>query len=299
MKNWKSIGRKFLFLPLWLILILTVISTVALVFIFTKGWEAVWIAYVVYVVSFYTLTIVCLACWKTIPRYYKQMKGKVYDNKYANRYFTDVAFKTHITLYRSLFINLLYVVVNAVSAILYNTHWFAIFAVYYAIMAIMRFLLVRYVGRNQIGTSRLGELKCSRLCAYILMTVNLALSGAVLMMVYYNRGFEYQGFLIYVMAMYTFYITTMAIKDMVKYRKYQSPIMSMSKIIQMASSLFSMLFLETAMFSQFGGDTSLDVQQNMIMGTGAGICIIVVTMAIYMIVRSTQEIRKIGFTLKN
>ncbi len=299
MKNWKSIGRKFLFLPLWLILILTVISTVALVFIFTKGWEAVWIAYVVYVVSFYTLTIVCLACWKTIPRYYKQMKGKVYDNKYANRYFTDVAFKTHITLYRSLFINLLYVVVNAVSAILYNTHWFAIFAVYYAIMAIMRFLLVRYVGRNQIGTSRLGELKCSRLCAYILMTVNLALSGAVLMMVYYNRGFEYQGFLIYVMAMYTFYITTMAIKDMMKYRKYQSPVMSMSKIIQMASSLFSMLFLETAMFSQFGGDTSLDVQQNMIMGTGAGICIIVVTMAIYMIVRSTQEIRKIGFTLKN
>ena len=37
MKNWKSIGKKFLFLPLWLILILTVISTVGLVFIFTKG----------------------------------------------------------------------------------------------------------------------------------------------------------------------------------------------------------------------------------------------------------------------
>ncbi len=292
MKNWKSIGKKILFLPLWLILILTVISTVGLVFIFTKGWEAVWIAYVVYVISFYTLTVVCLACWKTIPRYYKRMKGKVYDNKYANRYFTDVAFKTHVTLYRSLFINLIYVVINAVSAILYNTHWFAIFAVYYAIMAIMRFLLVRYVGKNQIGTSRFEELKCSRLCAYILMTVNLALSGAVLMMVYYNRGFEYQGFLIYVMAMYTFYITAMAIKDMVKYRKYQSPVMSMSKIIQMAAALFSMLFLETAMFSQFGADTSLELQRNMIMATGAGISVIVVSMAVYMIVRSTQEIKK-------
>ena len=292
MKNWKSIGKKFLFLPLWLIMILTVISTIALVFVFTKGWETVWIAYVIYVISFYTLTVVCLACWKTIPRYYKRMKGKVYDNKYANRYFTDVAFKTHVTLYRSLFINLIYVIVNAVSAILYSTYWFAIFAIYYAIMAIMRFLLVRYVGRNQIGTSRLGELKRSRLCAYILMTVNLALSGAVLMMVYYNRGFEYQGVLIYVMAMYTFYITAMAIKDMVKYRKYQSPVMSMSKIIQMAASLFSMLFLETAMFSQFGADTSHKLKQYMIMATGAVISVIVVIMAVYMIVRSTKEIRK-------
>ena len=293
MRNWKSIGKKFLFLPLCLIMILTVISTIALIFVFTKGWETVWIAYVIYVISFYTLTVVCLACWKTIPKYYKRMKGKVYDNKYANRYLTDVVFKTHVTLYRSLFINLIYVIVNAVSAILYHTYWFAIFAIYYAIMAIMRFLLVRYVGRNQIGTSRLGELKRSRLCAYILMTVNLALSGAVLMMVYFNRGFEYQGFLIYVIALYTFYITGMAIKDMVKYRKYQSPVMSMSKIIQMAAALFSMLFLETAMFSQFGADTSPQVKRNMIMVTGAGISVIVVIMAVYMIVRSTQEIKKI------
>ena len=298
MKDWKSIGKKVLFLPLWLIMILVVISTVALVSIFIKGWETIWIAYVVYGISFYTLTVVCFACWKTIPRYYKSIKGKVYDNKYANRYFTDAAFKTHVNLYRSLFINLIYVVMNAISAVLYNTHWFAIFAVYYAIMAIMRFLLVRYVGKNHIGKSRLGELKCSRVCAYILMTVNLALSGAVLMMVYYNRGFEYQGVLIYVMALYTFYVTAMAIKDMVKYRKYKSPVMSMSKIIQMAAALFSMLFLETAMFSQFGINTSPKLQRNMIMATGAGISVIVVIMAVYMIIRSTQEIRNFKWNAK-
>ena len=39
---------------------------------------------------------------------------------------------------------------NAVSAIIYSTNWFAIFAVYYAIMAVMRFLLVRYVNRKGI-----------------------------------------------------------------------------------------------------------------------------------------------------
>ncbi len=291
MKDWKSACSKLLFPPLWLIIILTVISTAALVAIFAKGWDNTPIAYVVYVVSFYTLTVICIACWKTIPGYYRSIKGNVYDNKYANRYLTDAAFKTHVNLYRSLVINLIYVVVNTVSGIIYSTYWFGIFAVYYAIMAIMRFLLVRYVNRNQIGKSRLGELKRSRLCAYILMTVNLALSGAVLMMVYYNRGFQYQGFLIYVMAMYTFYITTTAIIDMIKYRKYNSPVMSISKIIKLASSLFSMLFLETAMFSQFGGDTSPETKRILIMATGGGISVIVVAMAVYMIVRTTTEIK--------
>lgn len=296
MNNWKVTYRKLLFPPVWLIIILTVISTVALVTVFVEGGEPTPIAYVVYIVSFYTLTVICLACWKVVSGYYNGIKEKVYDNKYANRYFTDAAFKTHINLYCSLVFNLIYVGVNAVSGIIYSTYWFGIFAVYYAIMAIMRFLLIRYMNRNQIGNqtgkNRIEELKRSRLCAYILLTVNLALSGAVLMMIYFNRGFRYQGFLIYVVAMYTFYITATATIDMVKYRKYKSPVMSVSKIIKMASALFSMLFLETAMFSQFGGDTSLETKRIMIMATGAGISVIVVTMAVYMIVRSTLEIRE-------
>ena len=137
----------------------------------------------------------------------------------------------------------------------------------------------------------MGELKRARLCAGILLTVNLALSAAVLMMVYFDRGFHYQGFLIYVIALYTFYIITTAIIDMVKYRKYKSPVMSITKIIKMASALFSMLFLETAMFAQFGADTSPEAKRIMIMATGGGISVAVVVMAIYMIVQTSKEIK--------
>jgi len=291
MKHFKY--KKILFPPLWILIILTLVSTIALVGVFVKGLELSLIAYIIYGVSTYTLIVICLACWKTIPNYYKRMKEIVYSNKYANHYLTDVPFKTHINLYRSLIINLLYVAINAISGIIYHTYWFGIFAVYYAIMAVMRFLLIRYVDWNQIGKNRIRELKCSRICSYILMTVNLALSGAVLMMVYYNRGFEYQGFLIYVMATYTFYITAAAIRDMLKYRKYDSPVMSVSMTIKMASALFSMLFLETAMFAQFGSTESAEKKQMMIMLTGAGVSIIVVVMSVYMIVRSTAEIKKI------
>lgn len=283
--------KKVLFPPLWLIILLTCISTVALIYVFVNGLEMSLMAYAAYLVSSYTLIVDCLACWKIIPGCYKSIKSRAYNNKYTGRYFTDVVFKTRVTLYRSLIINLLYVAVNAVSGIIYHTYWFGIFAVYYAIMAVMRFLLVHYVDKNQIGKSRLKELKCARQCGYILMTVNLTLSGVVLMMVYHNRGFEYQGMLIYVMAAYTFYITGAAVRECVKYRKYNSPVMSASKIIKLAAALFSMLFLETAMFSQFGSDTSLEMQRFMIMATGAGISVVVVTMSLYMIVRTTKEIK--------
>ena len=249
-------------------------------------------AYVSYVLSFYTLIVICIFCWQVLPGGYKNAKSKLHENKYIDRYMTDAVFKSNVGLYRSLAINLIYVVVNAVSGYVYQTYWFGIFAVYYAIIAMMRFLLVRYVIKNPIGYNYLGALKRTRLCAYILMTVNLALSGAVLMMVFFDRGFQYHGFSIYVIAMYTFYITVTAVIDMVKYRKYKSPILSITKVVKMASALFSMLFLETAMFAQFGADTSTEVKRLMIILTGAGISVAVVTMAIYMIVQTTREIKQ-------
>lgn len=288
----KKYWGKFLFPPVWLAMTLAVISAIALVVIFINGWENHPIACGCYVLAFYTLTVICAWCSKVFPGCSRIIKAKLHENKYADRYLTDVVFKTEIGLYRSLVINLIYVVVNAISGIVYKTYWFGIFAVYYGIIAIMRFLLIRYVVKNPIGDNYLGELKRARLCAGILLTINLALSGAVLMMVYFDRGFQYQGFLIYIIAMYTFYITVTAIIDMVKYRKYKSPVMSITKVIKMASALFSMLFLETAMLAQFGADTSPEAKRIMIMATGAGISIAVVAMAFYMIVSTSKEIKK-------
>ena len=113
------------------------------------------------------------------------------------------------------------------------------------------------------------------------------------MILYQNKGFEYNGILIYVMAAYTFYITVIAIINLVRYRKLGSPVMSMAKIISMAAALVSMLSLETAMFSEFGGDMSPENQRIMIMLTGAGISIGILTMSVYSIVKNTKGIKRI------
>ena len=54
-----------------------------------------------------------------------------------------------------------------------------------------------------------------------------------------------------------------------------------------------MLALETAMFSQFGGDMAPENQWLMIALTGAGVSIVVIVMSVYMIVKTAQEIKEI------
>ena len=290
--DWKKIGKKLLFPPVWLMVILVIAIAVALTLIFVKGMEKTIPAYIVYVLAFYTLSVVTVFCAMVLPKQYSTVKQKIYDNPLGNRYMTDRVFRTNISLSVSFVISMLYVGINLWSWHTLGSYWFMVLAVYYVIMAVMRYLLVRYVRIQKIGTDILGEWKRSRICAYILLLINLSLSGAVLMILYQHRGYDYPGMMIYVMALYTFYALTMSIVDMVKYKKMGSPIMSTAKIVSLSAALVSMLNLETAMFAQFGGDMSPENQQVFIILTGAGISVTVVTLSVILIVRATKEIRR-------
>ena len=291
--EWKKTGKKLLFPPIWLMVILLIASAAALTFIFVKGMEQSILAYLVYVLAFYTLSVVTIFCLMVLPKQYSTIKQKIYDNPLGNRYMTDRVFRTNITLSISFVISMLYVGINLWSWHMLGSYWFMVLAVYYVIMAVMRYLLVRYVRIQKIGTNILGEWKRSRLCAYILLLINLSLSGAVLMILYQSKGYDYPGVLIYVMALYTFYSTIHAIVDIVKYHKLGSPVMSTAKIVGLSGALVSMLNLETAMFAQFGADMSMENQRIFIILTGAGVSITVVTLSVILIVNANKEIRRI------
>lgn len=291
--DWKKIGKKLLFPPLWLMVLLIIISAAALTAIFVKGLEQSVLAYAAYVLAFYTLSVVSLFCALVLPKQYSAMKQKIDANPFGHRYMTDRAFREGIALSISFAISLAYVGIHVWSWYLLRSWWFLVLAVYYGIMAVMRFLLVRYVRVQKIGTSLLGEWKRSKACAYILLLINLSLSGAVLMILYESKGYDYPGILIYVMALYTFYSTVSAIVDIVKYRKLGSPVMSTAKIVSLSAALVSMLNLETAMFAQFGGEMAPEDQRIFIILTGAGVSITVVTLSVILIVNANKEIRRI------
>ena len=290
--DWKKLGKALLFPPLWVLVPLTLASAALLSYVFVTGQSEAIFAYIVYVLSFYTLCVDCVFCAVTLPKQYGQFKQKLYANPLARRYLTDRAFRGKVSLHLSLLISVLYAGINLLLWYIGRSWWFVVLAVYYVILALMRYLLVRYVQLNKLGTSMVGEWKRARLCACILLLVNLSLSGAVLMILYQNRGFAYPGMMIYVMALFTFYSTTHAIIDIIKYRALGSPVMSTAKMVALCAALVSMLNLETAMFAQFGADMALADQHLMIILTGAGVSITVVSLSALMIIRATKEIRR-------
>lgn len=297
--DWKKLGKRLLFPPGWLMVILTIFSAVALVCVFMNDLNNAIIAYIVYGTSAYATTVDCAFLGIIMPKQYRKMKQRIYSNPFGKRYMTDIEFKNHVSLYCSLGINLLYVAANTFSAIFYHAPWFGALAGYHVTLAVMRFLLVRYLGRNEDAKGRLKELQYSRICAAILINISLVLSGVVWMILHDNRGFEYSGMLIYIMAIYTFYSAISAIIDLIKYWKYNSPVLSTSKVIKTAAALVSMLSLETAMFLQFGAEMSVKNKSIMIIATGAGIEFIIIIMAIFIGVQATKEIHKIRRQIQN
>jgi uncharacterized membrane protein YfcA len=100
----------------------------------------------------------------------------------------------------------------------------------------------------------------------------------------------YPGLLIYAMALYAFYAVITAVINVIRFRRHGSPIHSAAKMISLTAALVSMLSLETAMISQFGGDDGFRMIMTSI--SGGVVCTFVLAMAIYMIVRSTRFLKK-------
>lgn len=67
MEQWKRIFTKILYPPIWLMILLTAVSAVALSAVFIKGWNESPVAYVVYVLSFYTLVVLTLFFAMVLP----------------------------------------------------------------------------------------------------------------------------------------------------------------------------------------------------------------------------------------
>lgn len=213
---------------------------------------------------------------------------------FVGRYLADLPFKLKISLYLSFAINLVYAGVNAFSGIYYGSPWFGSLAAYYIFLSVMRLLLIRYAHRHGFGENKAAEWKRYLACGIILMAMNIALAGVVILVLRQNRSFDYAGFLIYVMAMYAFYSTVMAIVNLVRYRKYHSPVMSAARTVNLVAALVSMLSLETAMLTQFDpGSISSSFSRMMIGSTGGAVCVAVVAMGIFMIIRSAMQLKKL------
>lgn len=130
-----------------------------------------------------------------------------------------------------------------------------------------------------------------RACGIVLLFINQALAGIVIFMVHQNRGFEYSGILIYANAMYAFYAFTMAVINIVKFRKLQSPVLSAAKVINFVTAMVSMLSLTTAMLARYSADKP-HFRAVMTASVGGSVCTLTILIAIFMILKANKNLIK-------
>lgn len=294
--DWKKLGKALLFPHTAIMIVLVPLATVLLVgsMVFV-GTESV-IAYISYVLAAYTLTVWCFKIPYLI-RFFKTFKD---ENKYARLWQDDTRLRVNISLYGSLAWNALYGIFQLWLGFYHNTFWFCALGAYYICLGVMRFLLLLHTRRYAPGARMREELRKYRACGWVFLVMNLALALIIFFMVYWNRTFRHHMITAIAMAAYTFTAFTVAIVNVVKYRKYHSPVFSASKVISFAAACVSMLTLESTMLTTFGDGTMTAVEQKWMLGaTGGAISLFIVIMAVYMIVVSTKELKIIKPEIEN
>ena len=249
-----------------------------------------------YAVSAYALTVWCIKMPRVIA-FFKAVKN---ENRYVRRYFDDPRLRVHISLYGSFYINVGYGLFHLWLGVYHRTFWFSSLGVYYLCLGAMRFFLLSHTKRYAPGERQKSELLKYRACGRILLLMNLALSLIVFFMVYWGRTFSHHMITAIAIAAYTFTAFTLAIVQMVKFKKYKSPVFSASKAISFAAACVSMLTLTSTLLTAFSDGSMGATEQKIMLGcVGIAVMATVLTIAVHMIARGTQELKKMKEETEN
>ena len=202
---------------------------------------------------------------------------------------TDIPYRTKISLYMSLSMNLIYAGFKLIAGIYYASFWYGADALFYIILSAARFLILRYVRKGEKDLEK--EYRQYRFCGYLLFVLNAALIGVVYQVVHQDMGYSYPGLLIYIVATYTFYCIIISIVNVIKYRTLNSPVLSAVKAFSLAKALVAIFALQTAMLISFGIDDSEMFKNLMKSLTGGGLCLFIIGMAVFMIVRANKNLK--------
>lgn len=288
----KKFGKAFLFPHIAVMILLAPTATVFLIYAMVfLGTESV-AAIVAYVLAAYTLTVWCVR----LPRLIRSFKKFKATNKYARRWQEDTRLRVNISLYGSLTGNVVYSVFQLWLGVYHASFWFYSMAGYYLSLAVMRFFLVRYTAKRTPGEDLRAELIRYRACGWIFLFMNLAVSLMIFFMVYWSRTFYHHPVTAIALAAHTFSAFTVSIVNVVKYRRYNSPVYSASKIICLAAACVSMLTLESTMLTSFDDGTLGPAARGWMLGiSGAVVSASIIAMASYMIRRGTRQLKHLNY----
>ncbi len=288
MKTSEKVIKAALYPHILIPITLTPVSIFLLVYSMTKIGTETPAAIISYVLSAYILTLWCFRIPKIIS-FWKSFKN---TNRFAVRWFSDARLRVNFSLLRSLIWNFAYGFFQLCLAIYHGSFWYYSAAAYYVLLALMRFFLVRHTTQYTPRENLHGELIKYRRCGIIFLFMNVTLSVMIFLTVFRNVSFIHKEITTIAMAAYTFTAFTVAIVNAIRYRKYDSPVFSASKAINLAAATVSVLTLTSTMLTTFGEGGESVFRRTMLILLGTSVSVFTVAMAIFMIVKGTRQLNK-------
>ena len=174
----------------------------------------------------------------------------------------------------SLTFHIVYAAYHFVFGIATASWWLFTVGVYYAVLSIMRFVVIR---------TKKNEQRLAKIVGVMLMALALPLVGTVILSVVRDRGHKLHMIIMIAMAAYAFTRITLAIINLAKARKSPSTKLITLRNISFASACVSIFALQRSMLVSFEGMTEAEIRI-MNAATGSAVCILVVLLGLSLLI---------------
>jgi len=280
--NWKY-WRKILFPNAFLVLVLAVISGVGLVWVFATEKEFLAVAYLLYALSAYALTVLCLLLWKKLP----WLKYHFQRDPLAQKLLKDDS-AFGIGMYVEQIINFCYGGIKILSGIVVGSAWIGADGIYNFLQGTIQ--LYQILQHKKVADLE-KQWKSYRTCGWLVIGLHLTMTGMMFQMIQLGRHESATEIAIIATAAFTFYKLISAVISVAKDRKHANPVDSSVFFLDLAQALYNLFVLQVGLLWVFGG-ADYPYQKLMNTLTGMAVCLLVLGMGVNMVRRANKNIRK-------
>ena len=284
--SWSGWKKIFLF-PVWAEALLFLACGAGLILVFANGLEQWWPAYILYVLSAYSLMGLCIK----LPNAVRM--GRIWLKKHqkVETLLKNKGLHFELELYIEQFINFAYGIFKIASGVIVGSAWIGADGIYNFVQALIQ--LFQILRRKRAGTI-LKQWKSYRFCGWLVLLMHLTLTGIVFQMVNWNRVEESGEIMIIATAAFAFYKFISSFVELAQDRKHTQPIDSSVRMLELTQAIFAIFSLQAGLLHTFGTGESWEHWLNL--GTGCVACLLVSATGVYMICRGSREIKKLQET---
>jgi hypothetical protein len=281
--HWNGWKKIFPF-PVWAEVLLFAACCTGLVWVFMNSRELWWPSYILYSLSAYSLTALCVK----LPGAVRMEKDWLKNHPRVEGILKNEELKFSLELYLEQFINFAYGIFKIVSGVIVGSAWIGADGIYNFVQALIQ--LFQILRRKNPGTIE-KQWKTYRLCGVLILLMHLTLIGIVFQMVNWNRVEESGEIMIIATAAFAFYKFISSFIDLAKDRKHTRPVDSSVRMLELSQAIFAMFSLQAGLLHVFGTGESWEHWLNL--AVGCVVCLLTVAMGIYMIRRANREIKQL------